>query len=106
VSGTLRNASSAARLLNLCIRRIDHLHAQNHMAHQSKTGTIQFALHLPLEAKLRFETLHESLGFKTKVQTFQAILYFVSTKDKIDASVLQRVEKKIDYSIQLLESLI
>ena len=60
----------------------------------------------PLEAKLRFETLHESLGFKTKVQTFQAILYFVSTKDKIDPAALQRVEKKIDHSIQLLESLI
>ena len=75
------------------------------MTHQSKPGTIQFALDLPLEPKLRFETLHESLGFKTKVQTFQAILYFVSTKDKIDPATLQRVEKKIDHSIQLLESL-
>ena len=74
------------------------------MTHQSKPGTIQFALDLPLEPKLRFETLHESLGFKTKVQTFQAILYFVSTKDKIDPATLQRVEKKIDHSIQLLES--
>jgi hypothetical protein len=49
---------------------------------------------------------HFPMGFKTKAQTFQAILYFVSTKDKIDPAVLQRVEKKIDHSIQLLESLI
>jgi len=76
------------------------------MAHQSKPGTTQFALDLPLEAKMRFETLHESMGFKTKAQTFLAILYFVSTKDKIDPAVLQRIEKKIDHSIQLLESLI
>ena len=76
------------------------------MAHQSKPGTTQFALDLPLEAKLRFETLHASMGFKTKAQTFQALLYFVSTKDKIDPAMLQRVEKKIDHSIHLLESLI
>ena len=43
--------------------------------------------------------------FRTKAQTFEAILYFVSTKDKIDPAALQRMEKKIDHSIHLLESL-
>jgi outer membrane protein assembly factor BamD (BamD/ComL family) len=33
---------------------------------------------------MKFESLHESMGLKTKAQTFEAILYFVSTKDKID----------------------
>ena len=35
----------------------------------------------------------------------EAVLYFVSTKDKIDPAALQRMEKKIDHSIHLLESL-
>ena len=76
------------------------------MAHQSKSGTTQFALDISHDAKLRFESLHQSMGLKTKTQTFEAILYFVSTEDKIDPAALQRMEKKIDHSIQLLESLI
>ena len=32
------------------------------------------------------------MGLKTKAQTFEAILYFVSTKDKIDPAALQRME--------------
>ena len=42
---------------------------------------------------------------RRKPRRFEAILYFVSTKDKIDPAALQRMEKKIDHSIQLLESL-
>jgi hypothetical protein len=75
------------------------------MAHQSRSGTVQFALDISPDARLRFESLHQSMGLKTKVQTFEAILYFVSTKDKIDPAALQRMEKKIDHSIHLLESL-
>jgi hypothetical protein len=75
------------------------------MAHQSRSGTVQFALDISSDARLRFESLHQSMGLKTKAQTFEAILYFVSTKDKIDPAALQRMEKKIDHSIYLLESL-
>jgi hypothetical protein len=75
------------------------------MAHQSRSGTVQFALDISPDARLRFESLHQSMGLKTKAQTFEAILYFVSTKDKIDPAALQRMEKKIDHSIHLLESL-
>ena len=75
------------------------------MAHQSKSGTVQFALDISPDARLRFESLHQSMGLKTKAQTFEAILYFVSTKDKIDPTAIQRMEKKIDHSIHLLESL-
>jgi hypothetical protein len=75
------------------------------MAHQSKSGTTQFALDISPDARLRFESLHQSMALRTKAQTFEAILYFVSTKDKIDLAALQRMEKKIDHSIHLLESL-
>jgi hypothetical protein len=105
VSGPLREASSAARLNSPRISPKFILTLKTTMAHQSKPGTTQFALDLPLEAKLRFETLHASMGFKTKAQTFQALLYFVSTKDKTDPAMLQRMENKIDHSIHLLESL-
>ena len=75
------------------------------MAHQSKSGTVQIALDISPDSKVRFESLHQSMGFRTKAQTFEAILYSVSTKDKIDPAVLERLEKKIDHSIHLLESL-
>jgi hypothetical protein len=75
------------------------------MAHQSRSGTVQFALDISPDARLRFESLHQSMGLRTKAQTFEAILYFVSTKDKNDPAALQRIEKKIDHSIHLLESL-
>ncbi|MGC1481315.1 MAG: hypothetical protein WA771_12465 [Chthoniobacterales bacterium] len=75
------------------------------MPHQSKTGTVQFALDVAFDAKVRFDTLHASLGFKTKAQTFEAILYFVTTKDKIDPAVMERMESKLDQSLVLLESL-
>jgi hypothetical protein len=52
-----------------------------------------------------FESLHQSMGLRTRAQTFEATLYLVSTKDKIDPAALERMEKKIDHSIHLLESL-
>ncbi|MET0252601.1 MAG: hypothetical protein ABW214_01020 [Terrimicrobiaceae bacterium] len=75
------------------------------MARQSRSGTVQIALDISPDSKSRFESLHQSMGFRTKAQTFEALLYFVSTADKIDPAALQRMEKKIDHSIHLLESL-
>jgi hypothetical protein len=76
------------------------------MAHQSKPDTTQIALDISYDAKLRFETLHQSMGFRTKAQTFEAILYFVSTKDKIDPALLGQMDKKLDTTIHLLQSLL
>jgi hypothetical protein len=70
-----------------------------------KPRTARIDLDISVEVRLRFATLHESLGFKTKSETFEAILYFVSTKDKIDPAVMERMEQKLDHSIELLESL-
>lgn len=66
---------------------------------------VQFALDVSEDAKKRFETLHESLGFTSKAQTFEAILYFVSTKDKIDPMALQRIEQKLDDVLQRFDDL-
>ena len=89
----------------LAVAPIVRSHSKITMAHQSKPGTTKFAFDISLDAKMRFESLHQSMELRTKTQTFEAILYFVSTKDKIDPAALQRMEKKIDPSIHLLESL-
>jgi hypothetical protein len=80
-------------------------HNEIKMPRHQKPGTARVDLDISVEAKRRFASLHESLGFKTKSETFEAILYFVSTKDKIDPAVLERLEQKLDNSIELLESL-
>ena len=76
------------------------------MKTSGKPPAVQFHVECTLEAKLRFATLHESLGFKTKSQTFEAILYFVSTKDKIDPAVLSRIEVKLDHMFEALETVL
>ena len=75
------------------------------MPRHQKPGMVQFALDVTSTAKTRFETLHESLGFSSKAQTFEAILYFVSTKDKIDPAALQRIEQKLDDVLQRFDDL-
>lgn len=76
------------------------------MPRKTKPGTVQFALDVSIEAKLRFATLHESLGFKTKSETFEAILYYVSTVEKIDPAVMDRVERKLDRITERFDDLI
>jgi len=76
------------------------------MPRQQTHGTVPFSLDVSFEAKLRFGTLHDALGFKTKAETFEAILYFVSTKDKIDPHALERIERKIDRAVEKLDDLV
>lgn len=75
------------------------------MARHQKPGTARIDLDISPEAKLRFASIHESLGFKTKAETFDAIVYFVATKDKIDPAILARIETKLDHAVETLESL-
>lgn len=101
VSGTLREGH--------CLRRIsetnsDYLTPLNNMKPADKPAAVQLHFECSLEAKLRFNALHEALGFKTKVQTFEAIVYFVSTKDKIDPAALERIEADVKETLRLLES--
>ena len=55
------------------------------MAYPKKS--VQFYVDCSAEAKSRFATLHEALGFKTKAATFEAVLFSVSLKDKIDPQI-------------------
>ena len=69
-------------------------------------GTAPLSLDISIEAKLRFATLHQLLGFKTKSDTLEAILYAVSTKERIDPHALERIERKIDRAVQCLDELL
>ena len=72
------------------------------MARNSKPGSVRIDLDVSPEAKQLFTSVHEALGFKTKTETFEAIVYAISTKDKIDPHALERVERKLDHLLELI----
>ena len=63
------------------------------MAYPKKTPAVQFHVDCTPEAKSRFAALHEAFGFKTKAATFEAVLFAVSLKDKIDPADPSRASK-------------
>ncbi|MDX2081382.1 MAG: hypothetical protein SFU53_11420 [Terrimicrobiaceae bacterium] len=73
------------------------------MPRHVKPGTTRIDLDISVGAKLRFAALHEALGFKTKTETFEAIVYAVSTEGKIDPHTLERIERKLDSLAEHLE---
>ena len=75
------------------------------MAYPKKTPAVQFHVDCTFEAKSRFATLHEAFGFKTKAATFEAVLFAVSIKDKIDPQILLRIEAKLDQVLENFDSL-
>ena len=76
------------------------------MAYPKKSPAVQFHVDCSAEAKSRFATLHEALGFKTKAATFEAVLFSVSLKDKIDPQILHRLETKLDRVLEHLDDIL
>jgi hypothetical protein len=66
------------------------------MSHPRKAPAVQFHVECSPEAKSRFAVLHEAFGFNAKAATFEAVVYAVSLKDKIDPQILLRLETKLD----------
>ena len=66
---------------------------------------MQFHLNCTPEAKSFFPTLHEAFRFKTKSATFEAVLFAVSIKDKIDPQILLRLETKLDRVLENFDNL-
>jgi hypothetical protein len=75
------------------------------MAYPKKTPAVQFHVDCTPAAKSRFATIHEAFGFKTKAATFEAVLYAVSLRDKIDPQILLRIEAKLDQVLENFDSL-
>lgn len=73
------------------------------MPRNAKPGTARIDLDITVQAQQRFAALHNTLGFKTKSETFEAILYAVSTQDTIDPLAIQRIERKLDSFFELME---
>ena len=73
------------------------------MPRNAKPGTARIDLDITIQAKLRFAVLHAALGFKTQTETFEAIVYAVSTQDKIDPHAIERIERKLDNFMEIME---
>jgi hypothetical protein len=75
------------------------------MAYSKKTPAAQFHVDCSPEAKSRSAALHEAFGFKTKSATFEAVLFAVSVKDRIDPQILLRIEAKLNQVLENFDSL-
>jgi hypothetical protein len=75
----------------------------NKMSRRNTPGTVPFALDISTEAKSRFMALHDAFGFKSKTATFEAVLFAMSLKDKIDPKILQSIDAKLDRVLESLE---
>ena len=75
------------------------------MINSKKIRTARIDLNISVQAQLRFATIHKALGFKTKPETFEALVFSISAKDIIDPAVLDRIEDTLKHHTQLLESL-
>lgn len=75
------------------------------MAYPKKTPAAQFHVDCSPEAKSRFAALHDTFGFKTKSATFEAVVFAVSIKDKIDPQILLRLEAKLDQILENFDTL-
>jgi len=73
------------------------------MPRHTTPGTSVFSLDITHQTKICFAAIHNALGFKTKTETFEAILYCISTQDKIDPHTLERIEHKLNNLIEYME---
>ena len=53
------------------------------MPRNQKPGTARIDLEITAEAHSRFAVIHKALGFKTKTETFEALVFSISAKDVI-----------------------
>lgn len=75
------------------------------MPRRHTPGTTTISLDIAIEAKLRFAAIHETLGFKTKTETFEALVYTASTKDIVNPRIIERIERKLDNITETLDGL-
>ena len=75
------------------------------MPRNQKPGTARIDLDITAEAHLRFAAVHKALGFKTKTETFEALVFSISAKDVIDPGVIERLESKLNQVLEAIDSL-
>jgi hypothetical protein len=75
------------------------------MTLQQNKRAARIDLQVTVESQRRFEALHKALGFKTKPETFEAIIFSLSAKDVMTPGVLERMDSKLDQALEILDSL-
>ena len=75
------------------------------MPYPKKTPAAQFHVDCTSAAKSRFAALHDAFGLKTKAATFEAVLFAVSLKDRIDPQIFSRIEAKLDRVLENFDEL-
>ena len=75
------------------------------MPRNQKSGTARIDLDITAEAHLRLAAIHKALGFKTKTETFEALVFSISAKDVIDPGIMERLETKLDQALEAIDSL-
>lgn len=73
------------------------------MTRNKKSTRIDLAI--SIQAQLRFAAIHKALGYKTKPETFEALVFSISAKDVLDPGALERMENKLDQALETLDSL-
>ncbi len=75
------------------------------MARSPKTKTARIDLDITVESQQRFDAIHKALGFKTKPETFEALVFSIAAKDVLRPDVVARIESKLDQTLEIIESL-
>lgn len=75
------------------------------MAHKHNTKTARLDLDITPEAQRLFAALHKSLGYKTRTETFEALVFSISVQDIIQPGVISRIESKLNQTLELLDAL-
>ena len=75
------------------------------MAHKQNNKTARIDLDITVESQQRFAAIHKALGFKTRTETFEALVFSISAKDVIDPGIVERLETKLDQALEAIDSL-
>lgn len=75
------------------------------MARKPTTGTVRIDLEITPDAQARFTAIHKALGFKTKPETFEALVFSISAKDVLRPDVMARIESKLDHAMEILDAI-
>ena len=66
------------------------------MAYPTKTPAVQFHVDMLTRGEVALRRAPRSVRLQDKAATFEAVLFAVSLKDKIDPQILLRIEAKLD----------
>ena len=75
------------------------------MAHKQDSKAARLDLDITAEAQRRFTAIHKALGFKTRAETFEALVFSISAKEVLHPGVMERMDSKLDQALEILDSL-